>query len=204
MLRFLMYCYTLLLCLFAFACNQVQQEEKYKLPSESEINEVIQAIIVQDSLFYGEQSNIPLSIDLYKLDIYFPDTALFGQDPPPVPWKNNFYELIGIHGENAPFTVLDSSYLHFQNRKLQELELKKANHKDIKLITYQKQKQKLKTSEESAFYYFSIPLFDNDQSRAYVELMFICWKLCGYGNGYVLEKRKGNWVIVQKEVKWYE
>jgi hypothetical protein len=204
MSRFLKYSFTLLVCLIAFACSQVQQDEKYKLPSENEINEVVQAVVIQDSLFYDDKSGIPLATDLYKLEIYFHDTIKYGQNPPRLPWINNFYELVGIHGNNASFTSQDSSYLIYQNKNLLEFRLDTTKFNNLILTTRLEQESKLKAREKTKFYYFSIPLFNNDQSIAYVELSFVCRKLCGYGNGFVLEKRNGIWGIVRKDTKWYE
>ncbi|MEJ8803495.1 hypothetical protein [Pontibacter sp. H249] len=199
----LKYNFFLFLLLFAFSCNQVQQEEKYKLPSEEDVNKVIQAVIIQDSLFHGEKSEIPLATDLYKLQIYFPDTIKLRRDPQ-FPWINNFYKLVGIHGVNAPFTAHDSSFLLYQNNMLVNSRLDTNKFDNLNFTTLLEQEPKLIAREKTAFYYFSIPLFNNHQSRAYVELKFVCRKLCGYGNGFVMEKRNGNWEIVQKDIKWYE
>ncbi|OKL39745.1 hypothetical protein [Pontibacter flavimaris] len=202
MWRFLKYSYTLPLCLLVFCCKQVQEEEYSRL-TEQDINEVIHAIVVQDSLFYGKSSDIPLSTDLFRLDLYFPDATLNGQDPPPVPWKSNFYELIGLHGKTSPFTVQDSSYLLFQYEKLQGFVLDRGIYRNIHFTTWEEQEPKLRAQEHTAFYELSIPLFSADKTKVYVEMNYRCYKLCGYGKEYVLEKTNGKWIVVKKSVKWF-
>lgn len=185
MKSYLLFAYSLLL----FACTN---KPNFPTPAKSDIDSIVKTIIIQDSL---SVQNIPLSINLRKLDVYIAKTKL---PPPPHTYIVDIKHLLS----SSYFNRKDSSYLMFQNKILKGYTLNKASFGKLKFTTTAEQEKHGEDMFEFARYLdISIPILSLDQKRAYVQLDRIC-PGCGCGFFYILEKKNGNWEITSRQKTW--
>jgi len=171
-------------------------KQNFPVPSRADIEEVIETVLAQDSLFYFKNKK-PLSIDLQKMKVYKADSTSL----PPPPFLYFSPMLIGnllnqkYLGEKL-FTRRDSDYLFFQNDTLRKFKIDTSQLSDFKVTTNNVILKKIKMKEFYPFYQITIPIFSLDQKRAYLEINDRCG-MCGGGQGVLLEKVNGHWKIVK-------
>jgi hypothetical protein len=193
MVRYLPSIFILLL----FACNPSKPKSNFPAPSSDDINAIIKAIVVHDSLV---KDNTPLSIDLRKIKIVIPgpNTKL----PEMLYHKVSIADLIYTgHYRESFFSKTDSLYLLFQNDTLKSFRFNKNLINGIPLTSTNKQQPGNKRNYNARFFDMSIPIFSLDQNTAYVQLDHIC-PMCGAGYALYLQKKNGEWKIVKSMMTW--
>jgi len=181
--------------LLLLSCTN-KHNPRFPIPSKPDIDGVVQAIILQDSLLI---QNIPLSIDLRKLKIYHAKTKL---PPPPHLHVVDIKHLLpSSYYKQGFFNRKDSTYLIFQNNVLKSYILNKNSFGKLKFTTTAEQEKQGSTYEFAHYFDMSIPFFSLDQKKAYVQLDRICPR-CGAGYIIILEKKNGNWRITNRTMTW--
>lgn len=211
----------IILTLALFSCSS-PTNKTYSFSLAKDINEIIQEIIISDSIpvlinndlpdtihykdkpdFIRYQIKFPFSVDLYDYQICFPrsNADTLELTPPPPPGFGIYFKTLIERGQisnKSFFTKLDSTYFVFQNDSINNFTISGDLLKSIHIT----KKAKLKNTKDTHFT-CSIPIFSKDNTKAYVELIYNCYGLCSYGKFYLLSKEKNRWTIVKKETHWF-
>ncbi len=186
-----------------------KDEEKTNLDSVSieNINQIVKAIIVQDSLRILKTDKTPVELfeNLRKLRIYVPTKKdiEIGTPPPPPAYATSINRIINTKiKDQIFFSNKDSLSLINQYRELDSLKINPEILRNV--ISTSTKKAKLKTKIDEGYYFceMTIPLFSKDNNRAYVELAYYCGRLCGGGKSIFLEKINGEWKIIESYETW--
>ena len=215
----------LILTVVFIACNN-KPIQPFLLPDSNDINDIVEAVIYQDSLnvlknyspadtIYAtdgsiclvSHDNLPFSSELSKLKIFVPDKLIdTPQDlpPPPPPISSlNIGKLLHTKINNKEFFLKeDSLYFLFQNDILQHFTIDKRFEKRIITTNTKELQEKVKCKEMIQYYHLSIPIFSLDRKKAFVEITYCMTGLGGYCDGIFLEKLKDKWTIIFKEKIW--
>jgi hypothetical protein len=191
--------------LMLLACKK-QEETKFQDSKIKDINQIVEAIINQDSLNVSKNkpNSIAFCTDLIKINILIPTKTDEKLDvPPPIPPNNvSINELLNFKiKENFFFSKIDSTYLISQNVERKEFIIERKIVEEINTTTLDKEIVK-KNKEKYNFYQMTIPLFSKNMNKAYVELYHYCGGLCGEGKAIFLSKINGKWRIVNKYRTW--
>ena len=168
-----------------------------------DIEKVIQCIIMDYSLnvLRSDSLAIPLSKELKKLKVY----SLNKNDKkrPPKP-KNGIYldDLFYYHLDDKFMPEKDSLYLLNQNDTLNTYVIENTFPKKINLTTFEKQKSKHKANQDAEFVYLTFPIFSSDHTKAYLEIINVCFGDCGGAEAIYLEKKNGVWKVVYQNELW--
>jgi hypothetical protein len=185
------------------SCNQVQ-ESKFQLPSENDVQAIIQTVILEDSIpvLSGKQNQYPLLSELTKLKAYPSNQVILV-----VEGIHKDYLLKKSH-DNAPSKLLfaekDSIYFEFLNNwwlnRLHIIDNKAYNiiQPDSLVRIDKKGKHPIEK-----VYAFSIPIFSEDNSTAYIELACHCGERCRHDKTYGLKKISQRWKIVNRGWKTF-
>jgi len=208
---------TLIFFLFILSCNTKNENEKNsekhigliekQLSSQivKDINSIVEAIIVQDSLKILKSASYSnfLCTELRKLPIDIPEKQANGLTPPPAPGRIYLSEILNdkVNSEIF-FTTKDSSNLIAQNSNPAKFKIDKSILKNINSTSFEKEIIKQKKGEMYRFYEMTIPIFSHDNQKAYVELNYSCGTLCGHGKAIYLKKINGKWTIIKKVGTW--
>ena len=194
--------------IFAFYSCQ-NKKEKTSIASEQikDINEIVEAIIIQDSLdvFSKSEDSTAFCSELRKLKIHIPqkknseDFILL----PPLSGGIYITQLVPskIKGQTF-FSSKDSLYLLEQNSNPDKLKIGKSIVEKLNTTTIEKTKIRRKNRQRSRFYEMTIPIFSADKQNAYVELDYECGGLCGSGQAIYLKKINGKWKIILQWQSW--
>ena len=196
--------YTIIIIAF---CSCQNKKEKTNIASEEikNINEIVEAIIIQDSLnvYSKSEDSTFFCTELRKLKIHIPPKK-----------KNNDFILIPSDGKYItsfiPFKIKgytffsskDSLYLLEQNSNPEKLAIEKKLINKLNNTTIEKIKIRRKNKQRSRFYEMTIPVFSVDRQSAYVELDYHCGGLCGDGQVIFLKKINGKWKIIVQWQSW--
>lgn len=194
--------------IFVF-CSCQNKKEKTSIASEQikDINEIVEAIIIQDSLdvFSKSEDSTMFCSELRKLKINIPqkkDSKDFILLPP---LSGGIYitQLVPskIKGQTF-FSSKDSLYLLEQNSNPDKLKIAKSIVEKLNTTTIEKTKIRRKNGQRSRFYEMTIPIFSADKQNAYVELDYECGGLCGSGQAIYLKKINGKWKIIVQWENW--
>lgn len=187
---------TLFIIIIIAFCSCQQKKGETNITSEEikNINEIVEAIIIQDSLnvFSKSEDSTMFCSELRRLNIYIPEKRKDGLTLPPPPRDIYITELINseIKGERF-FSSKDSLYLLEQNSNPEELKIEKDLINKLNTITIEKVKTQRKKVHRFRFYEMTIPLLSLDRQRAYVQLGYHCGGLCGNGQAIYLKKING-------------
>lgn len=192
--------------IFAFSNCQNKKEETHIASEEiKNINEIVEAIIIQDSLnvFSKNEDSAMFCSELRRLNIYIPEKRSDGLTPPPPPQDIYIIELINrkIKGESF-FSSKDSLYLLEQNSNREKLKIKKDLIDKLNTTTIEELQTQRKNLQRFKFYEMTIPVFSLDKQKAYVQLGYHCGRLCGNGKAIYLKKINGKWAIITKWETW--
>lgn len=173
----------------------------------SNINEIVEAIIIQDSLnvLKNEKGSDIFCADLVKVKILHAEKNK--KESVPLPPSNDFVlldELINtkINGKLF-FTNNDSITLLMQNSNPQKIRICNEIFYKINSTTSEKLKERRnKNNRPFSFYEMSIPLFSLDREKAYVQIGHYCGRLCGSGKAIYLKKINGKWKIIDIRSTW--
>ncbi|RXM45030.1 hypothetical protein [Flavobacterium sp. YO64] len=197
-----------ILLIFAF-CSCQNKKEKTSIASGQikDINEIVEAIIIQDSLdvFSKSEDSTAFCSELRKLKIHIPqkknseDFILL----PPLSGGIYITQLAPskIKGQTF-FSSKDSLYLLEQNSNPDKLKIGKSIVEKLNTTTIEKTKIRRKNRQRSRFYEMTIPIFSADKQNAYVELDYECGGLCGSGQAIYLKKINGKWKIIVQWQSW--
>lgn len=189
-----------ILVLFFMTLSCKKNEEKTNLDSAriENINQIVKAIIVQDSLriLKTDENPIELFENLKKLRIYVPTKKdiEIGVPPPPPTYATSINKIINEKiNSKLFFSNKDSLSLINQYPQLDSLKINAEILRTVISISTKKARLKTKTGEGYYFCEMTIPLFSKDNNKAYVELAYYCGRLCGGGKSIFLEKIDGHW-----------
>ncbi|ESU21168.1 hypothetical protein FCR2A7T_07000 [Flavobacterium cauense R2A-7] len=198
-----------ILAIFFIALSCKKNEEKTNLDSAriENINQIVKAIIVQDSLKILKTDKNPIELfeNLRKLRIYIPtkEDIEIGAPPPPPTYAISINQIIKtkIKGQRF-FSAKDSLNFINQYRELDSLKINPEILRNV--VSTSTKKAKLKTKIDEGYYFceMTIPLFSKDTNKAYVELAYYCGRLCGGGKSIFLEKINGEWKIIESYSTW--
>ena len=192
--------------IFVF-CSCQNKNEKTSIASEQikDINEIVEAIIIQDSLdvFSKSEDSTAFCSELRKLKIHIPEKIENGLIPPPPPQGIYITTLLSEKILGERFSAKDSLSLLKQNSNPEKQKNEKNLLNKLKSITIEKALKKKKKSEKLfTFYEMTITVFSIDRQKAYVELDRHCSGLCGSGLAIYLKKTNGKWKIIEKWQTW--
>lgn len=188
-----------------YSCQN--KKEKTNIASEEikNINEIVEAIIIQDSLnvFSKSEDSTMFCIELRRLNVYIPEKRNDGLNVPPPPQDIYITELTNsnIKGESF-FSSKDSLYLLEQNSNPEKLKIEKDLINKLNTTTIEKLKTQRKKGLRFRFYEMTIPVLSFDRQKAYVQLGYHCGSLCGNGKAIYLKKINGKWKIITKWKTW--
>jgi len=196
--------YTLIILAF---CNCQNKKEKTTLnPQEiKDINEVVEAVIMEDSLdvFSKNKDSRVICNKLRKLNIIVPEKRKDGIIFLPPPRDIYITNLLKtkIKDQNF-FSSKDSLYLLKQNLNLENLKIARNLLIKLNTATIEEAEKKYINGEKIRFYEMTIPVFSSDRQRAYIQLDYSCGRLCGSGREIYLQKIKGKWLIIEQWRSW--
>jgi hypothetical protein len=198
--------YLLFIIILTFSsCKNEQTKPVFSLPNSNDINEIVETIITFGNLPVTRKDSteysFPISSELQKLDIFFPEKEKETPPPPPVFNEISIYDLLHSNLLNKNFAERDSAYFLFQNQEMKSFILDEKITKKLIVTDFEKQIAKKKSGEPKRFYYLSIPIFSFDNNKAYVEVTCICAG-CGGANSIFLEKIKNKWTIIDRSTLW--
>ncbi len=186
-------------------CQNKTVERELDSNTIIEINKIVEAVILQDSLdvFKGNENNNIFLNELKKITVQIPNKNRGGSDFPPISGHININDLLNIEiMDEIFFSSKDSIALLEQNSFPEKLEINKAIFESFNLIILDDDSVLNKSKRRNNYYILSIPIFSLDKQKAYVELEYYCGGLCGSGKGIYLKKINGNWFIIEKSTIW--
>lgn len=196
--------YTILIIVFC-SCQNKKEETNIASEEIKNINEIVEAIIIQDSLnvFSKSEDSTMFCSELRRLNIYIPEKRNDGLNLPPPPQDIYITELINskIKGESF-FSSKDSLYLLEQNSNPEKLKIEKDLVNKLNSTTIEKAIIRNKKVHPFKFYEMTIPVLSLDRQKAYVQLGYHCGSLCGNGKAMYLKKVNGKWKIIEKWKTW--
>lgn len=160
-------------------CNCQNKKESIEMNSQEtkDINEVVEAVLIQDSLdvFSKKENSRTICIELRKLRIFIPEKRKDGITLPPPPRDIYITGLLNpkIKGKNF-FSSKDSLYLLNQNLNLENLKIDEVLINKLNTATIEETEKKYKNGENVRFYKMTIPVFSSDRKRAYIQLDYFC------------------------------
>lgn len=210
--------FLIILTITLFSCSN-KEKPIYTLPNSEDINEIIETIIIQDSLpifkFAAKADTViddnnreliilpvnhKFSINLEKLYVYSQsDTSELSTNEYPFAGGvyNNKLINIGREENKKYFTAKDTGYFSFQNDTIKSFVFTSSLTSKIYTTSWLNEKDK-----KTEYLACSIPVFSIDKSVAYVVLTHHCYGLCGSADGYILVKKNGKWEIAYRRNLW--
>lgn len=198
--------YLILISILAISCKTEIVKEKFVLPDQSEIVNIIETIISEkkipvkrDSLEYF---HMPLASDLEKLHVYLPDTAKEKEMAPPTINGMTMTKLLRLKVNGKQFfNQKDSTFFLYQNDTLKNIDL----HKELEshyYLTTSKEQDNIKKEGGESYWTMSVPIFSKDLKKVYIVVNNYCYGLCGSGGYFLLEKTNNKWTIVDYQMLW--
>ena len=185
----------LFLCILFSSC----EKSKSQIVND-EINNIVEAIINQDSL---KIDDVLFCNELKKTTIEIPVETKDGLQFPPIPGNIYISTLLNNKVKGKPFfTSKDSLFILSQNSDTKKIKIGNTILQKLNSTTFEKELMKKEKGIPYKFYEMSIPLFSKDKQKAYVQLDYRCGSLCGHGKAYYLKKVNNNWIIVEKWRNW--
>ena len=186
------------------SCRNDNSSQTYSQPDQADIIKIVEAVINDDSLSFhkGQETNqIPLSINLRKLQVIVPDTTS-EVPPPPDHDKVSIFNLFNtVVDQQIFFARADSSYFLFQNNIIKTFTLDDKMLVGIKTTTLTEQQQIANAHQPVHYYDLTIPILSADNKKAYVELTNNCSN-CGDAIALFLQKEVSGWTVVGCQRRW--
>ncbi|MDW8849422.1 hypothetical protein SD960_04905 [Flavobacterium sp. MMLR14_040] len=196
--------YTIIIIAFC-SCQKKKEKTNIALEEIKNINQIVEAIIIQDSLnvLSKNEDSTMFCSELKRLNIYIPEKRNDGLNLPPPPQDIYITELINSTiKEESFFSSKDSLYLLEQNSNPEKLKIEKDLINKLNSTTIEKAIIRNKKVRPFRFYEMTIPVLSLDRQKAYVQLGYHCGSLCGTGKAIYLKKVNGKWLIIQKWETW--
>jgi hypothetical protein len=215
-----MKCKVYILIVLLSSCNK--RSESYNLPDKSDIYEIIKTVVYEEelpvvneiipddtiinndgSICISSFSPIPLSIDLVKIKFIY-TKGLSGKDIPPLPTntQNISYLLDDKINNEFFFCKQDSQYIVFQNEKFNKFRIEEKYLSDFLLTSNEEQENKLLKGGHVNYFNMTIPIFSEDNNRAYIEVNHCMSGDGGYGDAIYLEKIDEKWKVLHISRLW--
>jgi hypothetical protein len=176
------------------SCKNSESKTQIEISKAKDINEIVQAIIIEDSLNVSKKAKDSRMFceELLKLNIYVPEKPKNGKTPPPPPPSFNDVSVEDLlhYKKSGLFNAKDSLHLLEQNSNPQKFKINKILFEKVNLTTREIEINKRKTGKPFSFYEMTIPVFSRDNQKAFVQLNHYCGGLCG--NGVSLYSQNGN------------
>lgn len=192
--------------LMLLGCKKQNQEIKLKDSQIRDINQIVEAIIIQDSLYISKRDKKPIAFctDLVKINIQIPIKNKEKLNEPPIPFNSvSINELLNFNlNKESFFLSTDSTYLISQNPGQKKFRIAQDIVAKINATTIEKITSKGTAEEKYSFYEMTIPIFSRDNTKAYLQLNYNCGALCGNGTEFFLSKINGKWRIINKSKTW--
>jgi len=193
--------------LFLLSCGDHISTQILLPPDKKDINEIIEAVIRQDSLPFVKKpvvdsNSIPLLKNLRKVRVILTDTT--SEVPPPVDHTTvSVFDLLNsLVGNQKFFNRADSSYFFFQNDTVKDFSIEKTILDKLSVNTTLSEKQGMDSPNKfSPYYDLTIPIFSADNTRAYVEWTTNCMG-CGGATSFYLQKTDNKWKVVGWRKLW--
>ncbi len=163
---------------------------KYRTHNAADINQVIKAVIVQDSL---ADTGLAFNINLGELT--FDKRWMFD------------FQIDSLFDERRPvyFSKSDYSYISFQCSNDTAFTIDKSVMPKITFTTLAERTNKNRETHYTfGFYDMSVPLFSVDQQQAYLQLAVYRGMNNAIGYEYILKKVNGKWKIIFKSQTWID
>lgn len=178
-----------------------QQEKPDRISSESMA--ILQTVIRNDSLALSSHNPRARPILAQVEPLHFLNYRIdSGSGIERIPLPPGFFgvrDLLDLEHNNLPFfTQNDTLFLIQQGLNKQKGLL------DSTLIPAHDLTYTLTQSGDKQVYVLSLPLFSQDSLRAYMQVNQYCRPMCSYGKDFLLEKKDGQWHVVEKEDTWIE
>jgi len=195
----------LLVCLsfLFFSCQEKKQI--FVAPTVANINEVIQAVILKDSLpvYKTDKGGAVICTRLIKLDIKVMPSKKEGQLIAQIESGNYVYVQQLLYSSKkhlAYFSKKDSTYLLYQNKVNKSVDIYSDLSKKLKTISVEE--LDTPSSGFAPYYTLSIPIFSRDGNTAYVEVNAYFGD-GGGGSAVVLKRENGEWEIADFFRTWF-
>ena len=211
MLFFMRIFLTFLVALLFFGCRTA--EKQYPIPSKKDINEIVKAVISQQTIADRFDSTGKVITGKPGIARFNPLDDLHLDIDLSRPWSTGDTALNHINIEslftpqrNAGFLKKDSLYVVFQCRIQKDLKIDTAELPNRIFTSDAKIKAIRNRSRQEYFSYYyyqiSVPLFSSDQKQAYVMLDSYYRRSQAVGYAFVLKKINGKWKIVKQDITW--
>lgn len=163
---------------------------------------VVRAVIQQDSLALSSNSKRSKPIASLLQPIHLITSTDAGTPPPPVQaFAVSLRQLLSHkYYRQHFFSRQDSLFLLQQAYRQQEGLLDTALLAPGDFLSVSHQGPAVKRADPVGFYRFSRPLFSQDSLRACIYLNYTCFS-CGSKYALFLEKSKGKWKVVERELR---
>ena|GEM_PF-5530196 len=188
--------------------NNTNLYNGFKLPQANEYNQIIAAILKQDTTFIhsGFLNTEYIGADLTEIKIRSTtlkrdtaNTQVLTEDFSV--FHVNIRELRHYFITNPDTFKIDSLYFAFQNDSAKPLVIDTTIISFVKIAT-DKMKKQNRGKNTFGYFQFSQPVFNKNLSKAYVQADLICNGLCGEGMTYILEKVNNKWKLKFAIVRW--
>ena len=188
-------------CFFLFSCKE---KEIFLSPKLVDINEVIETVVFKDSLpvLVNDTNNSRISLRLNKIEVKIMPAIKEGElDIPEEPGSYAYVQQLLYSNKQSEgiFSKADSTYLLYQNKVHESLNIDLAFSKKLRTISNEEAKADRYGSMH--YYSLSIPIFSKDGNTAYVEGNYY-FGAEGGGWAIVLKRKNGEWEIIKTFRRW--
>lgn len=170
-----------------------------------EINEIVQAIIEQDTInvLKGTINSKMFCTTLEKLPIEIPKQHKNEITPPPLPGRKYITDLLNYKVDGKPFfESRDSINIIRQNIDCEKFKIDNKILNKLNSTKIDKEMSKKQNGKHYDFYEMKIPIFSIDRKKAYVELDHRCSSRSGSGRAFFLKKIEDKWTIIRSWETW--
>ncbi|MER2997943.1 hypothetical protein [Pontibacter populi] len=204
MCRFLKYSYSLLLCLFAFACSQVKQEEKpveipftqddltqiYSLAFDSLLGPAIEIqslpyLKINDSVIVETVFNVDWSYEFSKKKNLLNEDRGFQR-------KKSLQKYAGFDTDKFREIIADSSLIYKEYKGAHKV----GSSYKYKSIVVESGRESYGINEPAGIIYFEKVSFNRNSDHAIVRVHYYNGPEMGSGNAYFLKKENDKWRVV--------
>jgi hypothetical protein len=184
----------ILVTAFVFGCQAAREKPTYVLPSEKEITQLFETILSEDSSFVSNSSINGFALKQpKKLRIDFAKENSQIPPPPPEPGEVYLIDLFKLEADSRPvFSEEDYNYLRFQQDSFAEFQWSKDFLAKYSIVADN-------DSSEREVYSFSNPIFNSDNTYAYLQESQYSAKNWLGTRYFILNKQEGKWRIIKSE-----
>jgi hypothetical protein len=176
----------IILLLSFYSCKSTKStlQQKFELPSQNLINDVIYSVIRIDSLNFDHSIvRLLTPVKVYPIPYWPQDNTPV---PPPPPGGFYYHHLLEfLNPENLIERNYDSIFLSIQSKRSRKLLIANSLYKKF-------------VAGSDHIYQFNVPIFSSDKKRVYIEYWDNCGPLCGLCYGDVLNWTGSGWTKIEQ------